>query len=266
MDDLRKRTKELLESNAVQLIIGFEQGNGNKTRATFISKPDQTSKLIFDSRCVQNLAVYLTKTEVKSKGKPAIVAPVPVLRSILQLAIENQLTDNSLIILGITPESKLIEFASLEEVEIFLDQHTLEIEARDKAILEKLNKMSPEERWNYWVDELSTCFKCYACRAACPLCYCTRCTVDDNQPQWVPVPSHKLGNLEWHIMRAMHLAGRCTDCGACADACPIAIPLNLLTKQMREDMKEQFGDSKPSLKAGNLMSTFKPDDKETFIR
>jgi Fe-S oxidoreductase len=67
-------------------------------------------------------------------------------------------------------------------------------------------------------------------------------------------------------MRAMHLAGRCTDCGACADACPIAIPLNLLTKQMRENMKVEFGDIKTTLKTGNLMSTFKPDDKETFIK
>jgi ferredoxin len=265
MDELRNRAKELLESNTVQLIIGYEQGNGNKTRAVFIEKPDHVSKLIFDSRCIQNLAVYLTKAEVKKKGKPAIVAPVPVLRSIIQLAAENQLTNSSLVVLGITPDSKLIEFKKLEEIENFLEQFKIEIEARDKEILEKLDQMTPEERWKFWIDELSPCFKCYACRAACPLCYCTRCTVDDNQPQWVPVASHQLGNLEWHIMRAMHLAGRCTDCGACADACPIAIPLNLLTKKMMEDMKGYFGGYKPSLKSGNLMSTFKPDDKETFI-
>ena len=265
MDELRNRAKELLESNTVQLIIGFEQGNGNKTRAVFIEKPENTSKLIFDSRCVQNLAVYLTKNEVKRKGKPAIVAPVPVLRSIIQLAAENQLTYASLVILGITSESKLVEFSTLEDVETYLDNFTLELEAKEKEMLEKIAKMSPEERWKFWINELSPCFKCYACRAACPLCYCTRCTVDDNQPQWIPVSSHELGNLEWHIMRAMHLAGRCTDCGACADACPIAIPLNLLTKKMREDMKGQFGEVKASLKGGNMMSTFKPDDKENFI-
>jgi len=266
MDELRNRAKELLESNAVQIIIGYEQGNGNKTRAVFIEKADNVSKLIFDSRCVQNLAVYLTKTEVKNKGKAAIVAPVPVLRSIVQLAAESQITDDSLVILGITPDSKLKEFTKIEEVETFIDQFAIELEARDKEILAKINKMTAEERWTFWINELSQCFKCYACRAACPLCYCTRCTVDDNRPQWIPVASHQLGNLEWHIMRAMHLAGRCIDCGACADACPIAIPLNLLTKKMREDMKEFFGEIKPSVKSGNLMSTFKPDDKENFIR
>ncbi len=67
-------------------------------------------------------------------------------------------------------------------------------------------------------------------------------------------------------MRAMHLAGRCVDCGACANACPLGIPFNLLTKRMLEDLKESFGGYKPSIKGGHIMSTFKPDDKESFIR
>ena len=99
MDELRKRAKELLESGAVKIIIGFEQGTGNKTRAVFVQKPEDVSKLIFDSRCVLNLAVYLNKPEVKQIGKPAIVAPIPVLRAIIQLASENQFTDDNLLIL-----------------------------------------------------------------------------------------------------------------------------------------------------------------------
>ena len=35
-------------------------------------------------------------------------------------------------------------------------------------------------------DELfSTCIRCYACRDACPLCYCHVCFVDESMPQWV---------------------------------------------------------------------------------
>lgn len=266
MDELRKRAHELLESGEVKIVIGYEQGNGNKSRPAFITKSEDVSRLIFDSRCVQNLAVYLSKAEIKAFGKAAIIATVPVLRAIIQLASENQLNDSTQVILGITSESKLIEFGNLEEVETYLDRHEVEIQERDREILSRISQMSPEERWNFWIEQLSPCFKCYACRAACPLCYCTRCTVEQNQPQWIPVPSHALGNLEWHFMRAMHMAGRCVDCGACAEACPISIPLNLLTKKMMEDMKGQFGAYKPSLKRGNAMSTFRPDDKETFIR
>jgi heterodisulfide reductase subunit C len=212
-----------------------------------------------------NLAAYITKKEVKGKGKMALVATLPVMRAVIQLASECQVKDTDMLVLGITPESKLVEFKDLAEVETFVHQFQIEIDSRNREMLDKLEKMTPPERWDFWIRELSPCFKCYACRAACPMCYCSRCTVDFNQPQWIPVPSHELGNLEWHIMRAVHLAGRCIDCDACYNACPLAIPLNLLTKRMLQDAKENFGGYQPSLKAEHLMSTFKPEDKENFI-
>jgi len=64
---------------------------------------------------------------------------------------------------------------------------------------------------------------------------------------------------------AIHLTGRCIDCDACYNACPLSIPINLLTKKMLEDAKEHFGGYQPSLKGDHLMSTYKPDDKENFI-
>jgi ferredoxin len=265
MDELIKRAKELIKSSEVKVVIGYEHGTANKTRALFVEKADDADRLIFDSRCVQNLAAYVTKKEVKAKGKMAVAATLPVMRSIIQLASEFQVNDNTLLVLGITPDSKLIEFNSLTEVESFVHQFEIDIDARNKEMLDKLEKMSREERWKFWIDELAPCFKCYACRAACPMCYCSRCTVDFNQPQWIPVPSHVLGNLEWHFMRAIHLTGRCIDCDACYNACPLSIPINLLTKKMLADAKEHFGSYQPALKGDHIMSTYKPDDKENFI-
>jgi ferredoxin len=143
----------------------------------------------------------------------------------------------------------------------------MELTPENREQLDKLSKMSREERWNFWVKELSACVKCYACRAACPLCYCEQCTVDCNKPQWISVPSHQLGNMEWHIMRAMHLAGRCVDCGDCYRACPLGIPLNLLTQKLHQDITDAFiisgvEEEKPAYPLG----TFRPDDKEDFIR
>ena len=266
MVELIKRAKELIESSAVKIVIGYEHGTGDKTRALFVETAEEADKLIFDSSCIQNLATYITKQEVKEKGKMAIAATLPVMRSIIQLASEFQVNDSNLLVLGITPESKMIEFKDLEEVEKFVHGYEIEIDARNKEMLAKLSGMTQAERWKFWIDELAPCFKCYACRAACPMCYCHRCTVDFNKPQWIPVPSHELGNLEWHFMRAMHLNGRCIDCDACANACPLAIPINLLTKKMIEDAKINFGSYQPSLKGEHLMSTYKPDDKENFIQ
>jgi ferredoxin len=266
MDELRNKAKELIESGTVKVLIGYEEGTGNKTRALFAENPDDTSKLVFDSRCVQNLAVYITKHEVKAKGKMGITATLPVMRSIIQLASEHQVNDTNLKVIGITPESKIVDFKDLAEVETFVHQFTLEIDEKNREMLNRLEKMTSEERWKFWMDELEPCFKCYACRAACPMCYCHRCTVEYNQPQWIPVPAHLSGNLEWHIMRANHLIGRCIDCDACANACPLAIPFNLLNKRMLEDAKKNFGGYQPSLKGDHLMSSFKPEDKENFIK
>lgn len=266
MNELIQKAANLLETNSVQVVIGYGNGSANRTRAIFITQASDCEKLIFDSRCVQNLAVYLTKQEVKNLGKPAIVAPIPVLRSILQLASEKQITENDIVVLGVSPESTLINFDSFAAIEEYLSTHRIEIEEKYKKTIEMIRSMPVSERFAYWVKELEPCFKCYACRSACPLCYCTRCTVENNQPQWIPVASHSLGNLEWHVMRAMHLAGRCTDCEACYKACPMGIPIHLLTKSMLQDVSENFGTYGPSLDRENTLSSFNPDDKESFIR
>ncbi len=67
------------------MVIGYANGSGRQVRAVFIRDPAATGKLIFDERCQQNLAVYLLKPEIRKLGKPALVATLPVLRSVLQL-------------------------------------------------------------------------------------------------------------------------------------------------------------------------------------
>jgi len=266
MQELSNTVRQLLESGSVKVVIGYGEGTAGKVRPVFITDPRDADSLIFDIRCKQNLAVYVLKHEVKHLGKAAVVAPLFTLKTILQLAAENQLADGDIVILGIDDGGKLTEFSNLADVEAFVAPHD-DLTADEKEKLDRIEKMSLDERWKYWQNELSRCFKCYACRAACPLCYCTRCTVDINQPQWIPVPSHDIGNLEWHVMRAMHLAGRCVNCGECARACPLDIPLNLLTQRLIRDISSQFNQRAGiSAKAENALSTFKPDDKENFIR
>jgi ferredoxin len=265
MVELRKKAKELLEAGTVKVVIGYEDASAGKTRALFAKNPVEAENLIFDSRCIMNLATYLTKTEVKDMGKMAITATLPAMRAIIQLASEYQVNDKNLLVIGLTPEGGMMEFKDFPEVEAYVHKFTIEIEAKYTAKLEKLDKMTASERWNFWIDEFSPCFKCYACRAACPMCYCHKCTVEFNQPQWIPVPAHDLGNIEWHMMRAIHLTGRCVDCDACYNACPLGIPLNLLNKRLLIDAKEHFGGYQPSIKADHLMSTYKPEDKDNFI-
>jgi len=267
MDDIRKKAKELLESHAVDVVIGYGEGTAGKVRAIFPRKAEDAEKLIFDGRCEQNLAVYLLKHEIKHMGKKAIVATTPVMRSILQVASEYQLTQDEVLVLGVSPEGKYVEIADFAAMEAYLKTQDFGIPAKDKAILDKLEGMTLEGRWDFWLEQLSPCFKCYACRASCPMCYCTRCFVEVNAPQWIPIAANELGNVEWHLLRAMHLAGRCINCGECGRACPLEIPTHLLTFKGVEDVKEDFNVvAGTSASMDSLLSSYKADDKETFIR
>ncbi len=224
MEELKNKVLELLKDGGVVAVIGYQTGSdGRAARAGFFRTPQEVDRMILDDTCTDNLAVYLVKPEVKAMGKLAIVATVPVLRTILQLAAENQLLGAPVVVLGVGPDGHVSDLASLEAIEKFVARYEPGLTQQEKALLAKIEAMSREERWAFWQSEFARCIKCYACRAACPMCYCTRCIVESNQPQWIPVAPHDEGNLEWHLVRAMHLAGRCLNCGFCAKACPTKV-------------------------------------------
>ncbi len=260
-DKIRQKARELLSSGAVKVVIGYGEGSGGRVRALFIQKPEDADKLILDERCVQNLAVYLTKHEVRAIGKPAIVARMPVLRSITQLAYEEQFNEGDIAVIAISDANEPVDLPDLTSITEYTAKNPLALTAEEQADIDKLDKMTREERWQFWLGELSNCIKCYACRASCPMCYCPRCTVEVNQPQWISVPAHEIGNVEWHIMRAMHLAGRCVNCGECTRACPVNIPLRLLNQRIIADIAVNFGQHEEY-----ALAAFNPNDKEDFIR
>jgi formate dehydrogenase (coenzyme F420) beta subunit len=266
MSDLINKVTELLEDKTIDVFIGYEKGSADRVRATFVRTADQAAKLIFDESCTQNLAGYLLKHEVKRLGKIGILANVSALRSMMQLASEFQIKDAEVLVLFANPDGSFTEFTDFQSIETYLETTETGIKSEEQELIAKLEAMTVNERWLFWNKEFGKCIKCYACRAACPMCYCHRCTTDVNQPQWIPVASHELGNLDYHLMRAMHLAGRCVNCGECANACPMDIPLNLLTYQLIDPIKATFG-ATAGMKADAVyaLSTYKPDDKENFI-
>lgn len=266
MTDIFVMAKELLENRKVNLIIGYEKGSAGNPRPAFITSPEKTDKLIWNESCVQNLAVYLTKPEVKAMGKMGIFANLPVMRSIMMLISEQQVKPEDVVILGISPDGKLLDMPDVNIMQDYIEKCDLNNPDKDREMIEELKKMTPAQRFRFWEETLSACIKCYACRQACPMCYCTRCTVEVNQPQWVPVQSSTQGNVEWHILRAMHLSGRCIGCGECGRACPVGIPCHLLTMYMSEKVHEHFNVfAGTSDKMKSVMSTFEPGDKESFI-
>jgi len=135
------------------------------------------------------------------------------------------------------------------------------------AKVREVESMSPEEKWAYFDDLFSDCIRCYACRNACPLCYCPTCFVDESKPQWVGKSIDPTDIRTFHFLRAYHCAGRCTDCGACVRSCPMGINVRALTKKLEKDCLEQFDwESGLTLDKRPPLDVFRPDDPEEFIK
>ena len=109
--------------------------------------------------------------------------------------------------------------------------------------VEKLEKMTADERFAFWQTELSKCIRCNACRDVCPACTCEKCVFNNpNSGVENKSPANEFEEKMFHLIRAFHVAGRCTDCGECSRVCPQGIPLHLLNRKFIKDINEFYGD------------------------
>lgn len=127
--------------------------------------------------------------------------------------------------------------------------------------VEAIENMTPDQKFAFFKSELSKCIRCNACRNVCPACSCRKCVFDSNK-----FDSAQKANVDpfeeqmFHIIRAFHVAGRCTDCGECSRVCPQGIPLHLFNRKFIKDINEYYGE----YQAGNNVEDETPLTDFTF--
>lgn len=131
--------------------------------------------------------------------------------------------------------------------------------------VERLERMTADERYAFWQNELSRCIRCNACRDVCPACTCEKCVFDNpNSGVENKAAANSFEEKLFHIIRAFHVAGRCTDCGECSRVCPQHIPLHLLNRKFIHDIDRFYGDYQAGAEVGSRapIVNYSKDDLE----
>jgi formate dehydrogenase subunit beta len=109
--------------------------------------------------------------------------------------------------------------------------------ARSQRV-DRVDALAGEAAFQEWLGHFQKCIKCYGCRDVCPMCFCKECSLE--HPDLMSTGSVPPDAI-FQLVRAIHMAGRCIDCGLCEENCPADIPLRVLYKKGNDLVKELFG-------------------------
>jgi len=260
-DKMRDRAVELL-SSGVSSVVAWTRDEDLPagSRPVVVQSTGAAQSICYDEHCGLNLSKFAKKQLGRTESRVAVFLKPCDTYSMNQLISESQADRNRIHVVAVgCPGMRGLEGKFLQkcltckgpEHKVYdellgenISREELESAAEGRfGEVARLEAMSDEERYEFWRGHLSKCVRCNACRNICPACVCRSC-VFDNPKSGISGKANPSDYEEklYHIVRAFHVAGRCSDCGECSRACPNDVPLHLLNRKYIKNINELYGD------------------------
>jgi len=238
---MKEIARKWLEEGKADIVLGYKIVDGHSLPYAFLRDHlEEVDDLVAGSSRypLEKMAAKLSLAH--PEAKIAILARDCTQRALAVLNVWNQVPEGQIQTISVNCcPSRLKDHADCSYLEPGKQGfYKRQVGIDNNIAVEEFEAFEGQERFGRWIYEFQKCIKCYGCRNICPVCFCKECSLEHQElidtgsvPPEVPI---------FHLVRAVHMAGRCVDCGLCEDACPVDIPLRLLYRKVNQIVMETF--------------------------
>lgn len=243
IESVKNCVRELLETGKIKGFLGLCKRNGHVAPHLFQDIDDLDRLDLGDRQRAGDARYPLNKLLINIvRAYPEDTFGVLVRgcdeRGLKTLYTWNQLHPDRVVPVGISCPQELADACECQQPYPDMCVAGEKAESRSFLSMEELDGLDVAQRFAFWMEEFNRCVKCYGCRDICPMCFCKECSLETDAFIRTGTIPPEIPNF--HLARAVHMAGRCIDCGLCNEACPADIPLRTLYKKVADILEDEF--------------------------